>query len=64
MGGDYEKYRGDVIHDVWRWGGDPDAIDEEFMMDYFCDGIDPEDCADAWLGEESGFDFGGDDDAW
>jgi hypothetical protein len=30
---DYERFRGDVIYDVWRNGGNPDSIDEENMRD-------------------------------
>ena len=44
-----DKYRGDVIYDVWARGGNPDAVDYDRVADSFHDGVYPEDCANREL---------------
>lgn len=44
-----EEYRGDVIYEVWRSGGNPDLIDYDRVRDRFYDGYQPEECAYAEL---------------
>jgi hypothetical protein len=44
-GQDYDDYRGDVFYDVWRSGGNPDAVDYDRVRDSYYDGLDSEDAA-------------------
>lgn len=39
-----DEYRGDVIYDVWRAGGDVDAVDYDRVDDAFRDGESVESC--------------------
>jgi len=39
------KYTEDVVYDVWRSGGDPDAVDYDRVDDGFDDREDPFDVA-------------------
>lgn len=34
-----EKYRGDVVYDVWRSGANPDRINDDRVSDYFHNGL-------------------------
>ncbi len=36
------KYCGDVIYEVWRSGGNPDAVSADDMDDHYYDGLDAE----------------------
>lgn len=40
-----DDYRGDVIYDVWRRGGDPDRVDYDRTRDDFYDGLSSEESA-------------------
>ena len=46
---DEDKYRGDVMYDVWRSGGNPDLVDYDRCRDDFFDGIDPRESANREL---------------
>lgn len=39
------RYRGDVAYEVWRSGGNPDAVDYDRVDDYYWDGYDVDDVA-------------------
>jgi len=36
------KYRGDVIYEVWRRGGNPDLVDYDRVDDYYYENYEPE----------------------
>ena len=40
-----EKYQGDVAYEVWRSGGNPDAVDRDRVAGYYWEGWEPEDAA-------------------
>lgn len=40
--GEPEDYCGDVVYDVWRRGGNPDAVDRDQVKDSRDDGLDAE----------------------
>lgn len=42
---DRREYHNDVAYDVWRAGGNPDAVDYDCVEDYFYDGRRHEDAA-------------------
>ena len=46
---DFEKYQGDVFYEVWRSGGNPDAVDYDRVRDCYSDGDEPECCASSEL---------------
>jgi hypothetical protein len=46
---DYSDYRGDVFYDVWRSGGNPDAVDYDRVRDAYYDGLDSGEAADREL---------------
>ena len=39
------RYRGDVVYEVWRSGGNSDAVDYDRLSDYHADGLDSHDAA-------------------
>lgn len=39
------RYRGDVLYDVWRAGGNPDAIDYDRVSDSYRRGLDDDEAA-------------------
>ncbi len=43
------KFEGDVIYEVWRSGGNPDAVDYNRLDDYWYDGLDAYEAADREL---------------
>ena len=47
------KYDNDVFYDVWRSGGNPDAIDFDRTRDAYYDGILAEDCASRIVREQN-----------
>ena len=40
-----EDFRGDVIYDVWRSGGNPDLVDYDYVDDRRYDGCEADDVA-------------------
>jgi hypothetical protein len=46
------RWEGDVFYDVWRGGGNPDALDYDRMNDARYNGVSAEDFASRHLGEE------------
>ena len=42
---EYRKYQGDVEYEVWRNGGNPDAVDRDRLHDRFYDGCSVEQAA-------------------
>ena len=34
------QYRGDVFYDVWRSGGNPDAVNDDRVEDAYYDGLE------------------------
>jgi hypothetical protein len=40
---EHREYRGDVLYDVWRSGGNPDAVDYDRVRDSFYEGERVED---------------------
>jgi len=46
-------YENDVFYDVWRSGGNPDAVDYDRARDAYYDGMRAEDHAAALMREES-----------
>lgn len=40
-----DDYRGDVIYEVWRRGGNIDRVDDDRVSDYYYDGYDYEQAA-------------------
>lgn len=47
MGRDKDAYFGDLIYEVWRQGGNPDAVDRDQARDFEQLGYYPEDAAAA-----------------
>lgn len=45
MGNDRDDYRGDVLYEVWRSGGDIDRVDYDRVDDCQWEGVFYEDCA-------------------
>ena len=43
------KFEGDVIYEVWRSGGNPDAVDYNRLDDYWYDELDAYEAADREL---------------
>lgn len=41
----YRKYQGDVEYEIWRSGGNPDAVDLDRLRDRFDEGISIEHAA-------------------
>ena len=47
------RYEGDVMYDVWRGGGNPDAVDYDRARDAHYDGVRAEDHAAALMREDA-----------
>lgn len=39
------KFRGDVWYDTWRFGGNPDLVDDDRVDDCFDSGVYSDECA-------------------
>ena len=46
MSDDRRRYENDVFYDVWRSGGDPDAIDYEAVSDDYYNNVCHDEAAD------------------
>lgn len=42
-----DDYFGDVVYQVWKWGGNPDLVEQERTDEYFYDGFDVDTAARA-----------------
>ena len=46
---DRDRFHGDVVYEVWRSGGNPDAVDYDCTQSCYSDGVDASGCAGAEL---------------
>ncbi len=42
---DRDRFHGDVVYEVWRSGGNPDAVDYDCTQSCYSDGVDASGCA-------------------
>lgn len=47
-----DRYFGDVVYEVWRRGGDSDAVDRDRLADYEYDGYSADEAASAEMGRQ------------